>query len=78
MSVGVMKDYKLKQRDLRASHTLEGVPLGVRHLHSENTMVHTSTFRNYKVSSEKKKYLYHLQKASVPHSGFLRKGVVFP
>ena len=22
MSVGVMKDYKLKQRDLRASHTL--------------------------------------------------------
>ena len=41
-------------------------------------MVHTSTFRNYKVSSEKKKYLYHLQKASVPHSGFLRKGVVFP
>ena len=32
-----------------------GVPLGVQHLHSENTMVHTSTFRNYKVSSEKKK-----------------------
>jgi hypothetical protein len=23
MSVGVMKDYKLKQRDLRASHTLD-------------------------------------------------------
>jgi hypothetical protein len=37
-------------RNLHALHTLE-----VRHLHSDNTMVHTSTFRNYKVSSEKKK-----------------------
>jgi hypothetical protein len=28
MSVGVMKDYKLKQRNLRASHTLSWVGLG--------------------------------------------------
>ncbi len=28
MSVGVMKDYKLKRRNLRASHTLGGCTLG--------------------------------------------------
>ena len=28
MSVGVMKDYKLKQRNLRASHTLGGSRFG--------------------------------------------------
>ena len=28
MSVGVMKDYKLKQRDLRASHTRVGLGTG--------------------------------------------------
>ena len=31
MSVGVMKDYKLKQRNLRASHTL-GLVLELEHL----------------------------------------------
>jgi hypothetical protein len=30
MSVGVMKDYKLKRRNLRVSHTLEW---DTRHLH---------------------------------------------
>ena len=29
MSVGVMKDYKLKQRNLRASHTLGGSRFGI-------------------------------------------------
>ncbi len=55
MSVGVMKDYKLKLRKFTPRMHWKGVPLQVRHLHSENTMVHTSTFRKYKVSSEKKK-----------------------
>jgi hypothetical protein len=37
MSVGVMKDYKLKRRTLRVSHTLEGcTPTST-----------TSTFRKY-------------------------------
>ena len=68
MSVGVMKDYKLKQRDLR-SHTLEGCT-------PRST---TSTFRKYNgsyihiqklqsfIGKEKsicttfRKHLYHIQ-----------------
>ena len=52
MSVGVMKDNKLKLRNLRASYTLKGVPVGVPHLQSENTIVHASIIRN--VSFQKK------------------------
>jgi len=37
------------------------------HPHSENTKFHR----------KRKKYLYHLQKAPVPHSGFLRKECCF-
>ena len=43
-------------RDLDVSHTLGGcIPRSTTSTFTENTMVHTSTFRNHKDSSEKKK-----------------------
>jgi hypothetical protein len=55
----------------------EGVPLGVRHLLSENTIVHTSIIRNCEDSWEKKKIFVPLSESFVPASEFFRNRVVF-
>ena len=55
----------------------EGVPLGVRHLLSENTLVHTSIIRNCEDSWEKKKIFVPLSESFVPASDFFRNRVVF-
>ena len=55
----------------------EGVPLGVRHLLSENTILHTSIIRNCEDSWEKKKIFVPLSESFVPASEFFRNRVVF-
>jgi hypothetical protein len=55
----------------------EGVTLGVRHLLSENTIVHTSIIRNCEDSWEKKKIFVPLSESFVPASEFFRNRVVF-
>ena len=55
----------------------EGVPLGVRHLLSENTIVHTSIIRNCEDSWEKKKIFVPLSESFVPASEFFQKSCCF-
>jgi len=45
MSVGVIKDYKLKLRKLRASHTVTGLVVELEHLKIETRLI-DATFAN--------------------------------
>jgi hypothetical protein len=54
MSVGVMKDYKLKQRNLLSSHTYTGLVLELEHLKIETRLI-SERFTNVMGERENKR-----------------------